>query len=277
LLNNIKNQSAGLTSSNAVLGDLVNRDIDGDGVLDWEESLWGTDPTKKETTDGIPDITAIAKLKLQNAQSEQRESLLNGESQEPENLTETDKFSREFFSTIAALNQSGAMDQATADKLSTSLAERIQNVAPRKVYLFSDIKLIKDNSKKAVITYNNSLGTLFKGYKGDVKVLDILKKFVVDENNVDISVLEELNPIIQETSKVISGMIKTSVPQEFAQSHLDVVNGFQIFMENISDIKLYEADVIVALGAISQFEKNINTLESYIFNLQNSIWQKLKN
>ena len=43
-------QKNGLTYGNITIKDLVNKDTDGDGILDWEEGLWGTDPTKKENT-----------------------------------------------------------------------------------------------------------------------------------------------------------------------------------------------------------------------------------
>ncbi|MFH1366042.1 MAG: hypothetical protein ABIG99_01490, partial [Patescibacteria group bacterium] len=46
------NPKNGLISSNATIEDLINRDTDKDGVPDWQEGLWGTDPTKKETTPG---------------------------------------------------------------------------------------------------------------------------------------------------------------------------------------------------------------------------------
>ncbi len=41
--------SGELAYKNQILGDLINRDSDGDQVPDWEESLWGTDPNKKDT------------------------------------------------------------------------------------------------------------------------------------------------------------------------------------------------------------------------------------
>ena len=59
------NQENGLTYGNLTIKDLVNKDTDRDGILDWEEGLWGTDPTKKETTLGTPDKVAIENLKKQ--------------------------------------------------------------------------------------------------------------------------------------------------------------------------------------------------------------------
>ena len=54
----------GLSYGNAIVGDLVNRDTDGDGLLDWEESLWDTDPNNKDTNgDGVSDSVEIAKIK----------------------------------------------------------------------------------------------------------------------------------------------------------------------------------------------------------------------
>ena len=134
-------EQEGLTYKNEVLQNLVNKDTDLDGVLDWEEGLWGTDPAKKDTNgDGITDNVEIKNLKVaQGKTTETTEDIAN--------LTQTDKFSRELFSTVVALNQAGIINQATIDKLSGSLAEQIKNSPQRKTYKIPDIKIINDSSK----------------------------------------------------------------------------------------------------------------------------------
>lgn len=269
-------ESNGLTYGSALIGDLVNKDTDLDGIPDWEEGLWGTDPTKKETTPGTPDSVAIEKLKIQQtAESEQGLPLLEGGNQDTGNLTETDKFSREFLATVSTLDQNGSMDQATIDKLSSSLADKIQNSVPRKVFLISDIKIMEDNSLTAIKKYNDTLDSIKKKYPVTVSALDVLQKFIVDENTVDVTVLSELDPIIEQTNKIITEMVKMSVPQSLSLLHLDFVNGIERLSENLSDIKFYDTDVIVALSAISQYEKNTTLLESATNNLGNTIKQKL--
>lgn len=265
-------QQGGLTyGGNEILGDLVSKDTDLDGILDWEESLWGTDPTKRDTNDdGTSDFVEIEKLRAAEGKTiETTEDIAN--------LTQTDKFSRELFVTVATLSQGGEMDQATVDKISESLAGRIQNSTPRKIFMPTDIKVIKDDSLQAINNYNNTLDDIHKKYPVKVNVMDILQKFMIDENNVDVSVLAELNPIIEQTNKIIDAISKMSVPQSIAPLHLDFINGLQRLSENVSDIKLYETDVIVSLGAISQYEQNTTLLESATNNLANAIKQKLNN
>ncbi|KKS04564.1 MAG: hypothetical protein UU82_C0008G0007 [Candidatus Nomurabacteria bacterium GW2011_GWC2_41_8] len=266
-------ENQGLAYSNALIGDLVNKDTDLDGVLDWEESLWGTDPTKKETAPGISDSVAIDKLKAEQGIGEK----IGGDSQNTENLTETDKFSRELFSTVATLNQEGEMDQATIDKISSSLADHIQNSPPRKIYTFSDIKVIKDDSVQAVKKYNDTLDSIHAKYPIKGNVADILQKFIADENNVNTSALAELDPIIEPTNKIINATVKTSVPQFLAPLHLDFINGLERFTENLNDIKLYDTDVIVSFSAMSQYEQNTAILEVAAKELRDAIRQKLNN
>ncbi|KKQ28011.1 MAG: hypothetical protein US45_C0055G0003 [Candidatus Nomurabacteria bacterium GW2011_GWA1_37_20] len=273
-------QKNGLTYGNITIKDLVNKDTDGDGILDWEEGLWGTDPTKKETTPGTPDKVAIENLKKQTGQNQQEQGLpllKNGDNQSIENLTQTDQFSRELFSTIATLNQNGIVDQATIDKLGASLAEKIQNPIIRKVFLISDIKTINDNSVQAFINYNNALNSIFQKYPTTYSVLDVLQEFIIDENSVDVSVLSKLNPIIEQSNKVMTAMVKMNVPQSLSVLHLNFINTLQRLVENLSDIKLYDNDSIVALGGISKYKENTTQLESDLNNLVNVIDQKLKN
>lgn len=254
--------------------DAVNKDTDGDGIPDWQENLYGLDPTKKETTPGIPDSVAMDTLKAKEGSSTKTTNVNN---QATENLTQTDKFSRELFATVAAASQNGAMDPATIEKLTASLADQIQNAPARKVFSLLDIKTINDNSVKAFTNYNNALINIYKKYPPvSYVILDVLQKLMPDQNTVDTSVLVKLDPIIKQANNVIAAMTKTSVPQSISTLHLNVINAMERLAENLSDIKLYNSDTIMALGGISMYQKSSTQLESALNNLANIINQKLK-
>lgn len=269
---NIRGKEAGqsgLEYDNEIIGDLVSRDRDADGVLDWEEALWGTDPDKKDTNgDGTLDDAEVQLLKQAAGMSTEI-----GESDE--NLTKTDQFSRELFATVTALDQNGAMDLTTIDKLSSSLAEKIKNSVPEKVFSISDLNVIQDDSIQAIKNYSAALDSINKKYPAKQTVLQILSKFTADENNVDSSVLSELTPIIDNTNKTITDMIKMSVPRSLAQIHLDILNALERSVENVRDIQLYDTDPIIALQGISQYDKNKDELQLVFSKLMDTISQKL--
>lgn len=268
----------GLAYSNTTVADLINKDTDQDGIPDWQESLYGLDPTKKETTPGIPDGTAISKLRVEQKTNTGTTSGGNASvGAEPEKLTETEKFSRELFATVAAGTQNGVMDQATIEALGASLTDRLQNTSPRKVFSIFDIKTVNDNSVQAFKNYSDALNNILKTYTINYTVLDVLQKFAVDENTVDVSILAKLDPIITQTNKIISGMVKISVPQSISALHLNVLNSLERLAENLSDIRLYESDPILSLGGISKYQENATALESDVNNLVNAINQKLSN
>ena len=248
--------------------------MDGDGVLDWEETLWGLDPTKAETTPGTPDMTVVNKLRVESGN--ENSTSRTGTAPE-ENLTETDKFARELFSTVTALEQSGSLDQATAEKMVASLAENIQNSPQRKVYASVELKITTDNSVAAVEKYNNLLDYVYTKYPIQGNVGDVLQKFLANDNNVDVAALAELEPFISQNKKIIDALVQTSVPQFLAPLHLNVINALEGAVENLSDIKLYESDPMVAMGGISKYQDNATKLESNLNNLANAIINKLNN
>lgn len=244
-------------------------------MLDWEENLWGTSPTEKETTTGIPDGVAIEKLKTQKEEETKGEEGI--ENQDDEELTETEKFSREFFSLVATLSQNGVMDEATIDKLSSSLAEQIKSSTPRRVFTLSEIKVTQDNTTPAIQKYNDSINSIFDRHPAQYTVPDVLQEFIADGNNENPEALLKLGPIADQAKKILNELQKISAPQSLAPLHLEMLNGFQRVIENINDIKLYETDVIVSLRGISQYETNVTLLSSIAQNLANVINKKLNN
>lgn len=270
-------QKYGLTyNDNTTVADLINKDTDGDGIPDWEETLYGLDPAKRETTPGTPDISVINKLRTENSDTGS-----SGSGQNIENLTETDKFSRELFSTVATLNQTGTINQSTAEQIGNSLTDKIINSPQRKTYTLSDIKTTNDNSvtaiKKYVSAVDNLDSNLKKKYPTTETTIDILKKFIIDENNVDVGALKELDPIIKQEREGIDGMLKIIVPSDLAQVHLDIINTTERLMENQLDLQLFDTDPIIAMAGMSKYEKNMDLYGTAFAAYINTISKKLNN
>ena len=270
-------QVNGLVYNNTTIGDLVNKSTTGDGIPDWEKTLFGLDPTKKENVPGVPDSVTIEKLIAQNQAEQGGGVSATPNSQSDKNLTKTDQFSRDLFATVAAADQNGQpMDQTTIDQISNSLADQIQNSAPRKVWTLFDINIIKDDSVKAVQKYSDALNSLFQKNPVKYTVIDVLQKFIASGDTPDASALAQLDPIIKATNNIMSGMLKMETPQSLATLHLSVINNFEKISENLNDIKLYDTDSVVALSGMSGYDQNATALISSITTLTNTISQRLK-
>lgn len=270
MFKNITGSGGLVYSGNETVEDLISRDTDLDGAPDWEEGLYGTDPTKKDTNDdGISDDVEISRRRGQSG-TDEFGSLANGEG-----LSQTDQFSRELFSTVAALNQAGAIDQSTVDKLSDSLIGKIQNSENQKVFLYSDLKIVKGDMVQTIRNYNNALNNIYDKYPTKYGAIDVLYKLVIDEDNFDESALMELDHVIKQTNGIINEMVKMSVPESLAILHLSLLNELQKFSGDLSSIKLYDADPVIAVGSISKYEADVTNLESAASNLTKAINQRL--
>jgi len=202
-----------------------------------------------------------------------------GDDQNPENLTQTERFSRQLFSTVTSLSENGVMDQTMVDQMSDSLAEQIKNIPAKKIFLPSDIKIINDDSARAIKNYEDAMLNIQKKYPDKGNVFDILQRFVIDEKNatVDSNVLLELDPIIAQTQNTINAILKISIPRSLSALHLNFLNAGEILMENISDMRLFDTDPILSLGAMSKYEENIASFQSALTSLMNAVNKKLGN
>lgn len=261
-----------LVYSNEIIGNLVGKDTDRDGVLDWEESLWGTDPNKSDTDgDGVTDDIEIVNLK----QKEETEIEVTNKT---EPLTQTDQFSRELFSTVAALNESGQLNQTTTDALTNSLIKELENQTPRKTYYISEIKTTTDGSLDALNTYTNAMKTLYNTkYPGNEGVMNVLIESLANNEDIDVAVLAKLKPIIAQIDALMADMLKITVPEKLSTLHLNILNALERWKEGLNDIQLVGDDALMAVRAISQYETNVTLVEDALKKLLSRIQIEFNN
>ena len=121
-------------------------DTDGDGVMDWEEILLGTDPKDPKSKEAKPTQGAVtADLTITKK----------------EELTPTDIISRDFFAKYMELRQLGmSNDEASQEQIAARTAGNIVLPQPKQ-YTLSDVLVKADDSKEAMRQYGNQISTVF--------------------------------------------------------------------------------------------------------------------
>ena len=265
----IKN-SAGLTAGNQTINDLIQNDIDGDGIADWEEALWGTNKTSPRTFDDTPDAVYIENKKKE-LNIEQNENTAE--------LTETEKFAREFFSTYTAMTASGEVDQDTIEGFSNALGQKIVNPALLNHYTEADVKIdMNDNSNSQIVKqkYYESLKNLFASYQeaGIGDELDIVNRGLVSYGGETTTDPYGQLPVIADAYQNFAEKImELQVPSELALYHLQVANSSNNTGISVLNMREIIKDPLVGLEGISQYQKYSEDLVKAVADLDTALTQ----
>ena len=254
-----------LTQAGLTVNQLIQKDSDGDGIADWEEALWGTDPNNKMTFPGITDSAYIAgkKKELNVAQTEQNDA----------NLTETDKFAREFFAAYTAMKASGKVDPNDINNFSGALGQNIVNATLIDHYSLKDIKTSTDNSIQAKTKYYESVKKLFDTYKtkGIGDELGIINEQLTSPAGTENP--DKLTPIAEAYQDFASGVVKITVPDSLSAEHLKIANSANNTGISILSMTKITGDPIVGLSGISKYQKYSDDLVSAVTDLEAKIKQ----
>jgi hypothetical protein len=242
-------KKTGLQSGTSTINDVLQKDTDDDGVLDWEETLWGTDKNNKTTFNGIPDLVYI----------ENKKKDLNVEDTAKNNqeLTETEKFAREFFATYVAMKTSGT-DANTINNFADALGQKITYPSLIDSYSEKDVKVTTDDNDDEKIKYYSSLKELFDKYqtKGIGSELPLVANEITSTNTTKKG--NDLPTIANAYQGFAKKMMEISVPQSFIQSHLSIANASNNTGVSIMSMTKISTDPIVGLSGLSQYQEYNN-------------------
>jgi hypothetical protein len=258
-----------LKVENQSITDLVEKDTNGDGIPDWEKILWGLDPNKLTTPDGIPYPVYIANKKkaLNIEQSADADN---------QNLTETDKFAREFFASYSAMKSSGQVDSNTINNFSNSLGQNIVNQTLADQYTQTDVKISATDDAASKQKYYEDMENLFKSYKGIGMgdELDIVSGELASNSSGTTDNTEQNNKLATIASAYqdfAQKVMQISVPQSLVEYHLEIANAANDTGISVSNLEKISSDPVVGLSGLSQYQKYSDALVKAVSDLATAL------
>lgn len=236
---------------------ILTKDADEDGLKDWEEELWKTDP-KNPDTDGDKtrdgEEIRLGRDPMKPAPddmlaSEEIAAKTTRNYLEP---TATDDAARRFFVNYLARKQSGAPFTAEEEKkMFEDFFSNPPPLLPVTTYKASDLEIIKDADTEAYRAYGNAVGNAIK--RNETKApneADILESASEHEDPEELAALEER---VAHYEKLAGDIKIIPVPEDAAAVHADLLTALEALRLSTEGMRFLLTDPVKALASIGYY------------------------
>lgn len=213
----------------------VDKDTDGDGLADWQESLLGTDPNIVNTLEQVPETL--------------RQVLKDSEKL----VTTDDKLTLKIYqrlqTDVQGTNINEAIQAATTKEL-LDLADSMDSQVPE--YGIDDIEFSEDNS---ISDYRSKIQRAQKVIiLSDASIKTIYESLFSGKRSIELGVFQN------SLNETISSVKAIPVPIEFIENHILLLNNMKKMSSALSRTtdKAVEESTRIALFLV--FQKNYNSL-----------------
>lgn len=221
-------------------------DSDGDGLLDWQEKLYGSDPQNADTDgDGTDDGEEIREGRDPTIAGPDDELIntktiinteLNVPGYTPGSLT--DNLSKELFAQYLDLKSANSLYEGSEEDLATNLVGQVEQVTQIKViYTKSDLNLV-DPTDEAITKYGEEIAIIWIDYLNQI------------ENSDSLSEDAYINFVSDTYIRAAQALSQISVPTVAENIHLELINNFYAYGVSLEELSLYETDPVRSLVAI---------------------------
>lgn len=261
------------------------QDTDNDGLMDWEEVLWKTDPENEDSDgDGTSDGQEVADRRDPTVPGP-NDTLASAQNEDREDPTQTEEFATAFFNTYIETKVAGG--QLTGETIDLLIDVKGGALGSPEQYSRAQIRTTSDTSGGAVHTYGNAVGNVLVRNAPNTANELVLILDATQNNNPDS--IDDLDVAANAYEKNAQELLAVVVPSDFAQSHLRLINSFLAVAHNVRAMaQLYEDSVIAMkgfqgyiqtsenlIGAISDLQTYLRTRTTFTQN--EAGWQVLNN
>ena len=250
--------------------DVADIDTDHDGLKDWEEVLWETDPKNPDTDhDGTPDGEEVRLgrnplVKGPNDSLKEVSKNISTASSAPIVLTPTDIVARDFFSKYLEAKQTGKdIDAKTQEEIIASVISRQDLVQSAKAYSKEQLTISTKNDEASLRAYGNAMGLIFKNTATwKESEIDIMQEAL---NKNDEKRLEALDTNINGYQSILNQSLKVVVPSKAVDVHLRYINAYSKIVTALTAMKNTFKDPVSALILLGKYPDAITELhQSFI-------------
>lgn len=210
-------KSTGPDISPDLLVQNVNDDSDHDGIPNWKESLMGTNPMVKDAT----------KVKVTEAPKSPEEKKALARLDDPKNLTS--QFIKNTVGLSTYLDKQGVTDEAELKQISNNIGDETAKIAEVRTYASKDLNISNNESLESLKLYGNkmALGLINMFFVVDpTNGITDLQEY---QKNNDASKLKKYEIKVNYLNELINAMTKTPVPASAVETHLYVLNTYEIY------------------------------------------------
>jgi hypothetical protein len=248
-----KNPSKDAYATDLTVGDIINKDSNGNGVPDWEEKLWGLDPTVLYTN-GTPNNQII---------EEKKRALGVSGTVDEQSLNETDKLSRELFTLATALGQSGEVDSATLEQIAATFGSSIDTERVTNQYSVKDIQTVKTTTQ-FLTTYTAQLRKILDRYDQNQSDIDVV---ITALETGDDSGLSSLTATKTQYRALARELAAIPVPIGVAAYHLNMINGIAGIADSFTFIQELSENGIGALVGVAIYRQYSTLFDTAVFDM----------
>lgn len=249
----IKVHQAKKTLGTGTVSSFVNEDADGDGIPDWEEPLWGTDPNNTDSDgDGISDGEEI---------NQRRNEIQAKTGIEPEaDLNETQAFAREFFGIVASLSAQGKLTDTALENLSQEfVGKTLASSVLVSPYTQADLSIVYTNTDASRKAY-------FDAFK------KVLAPYLTTQMGLEIQVIasgiylndgtriENLSIPAATYKEIATKLLTVPVPIEAANNHLALTNDFALLGISLEKTTNILKDPVVGMSGLVAYKNSLDAL-----------------
>ena len=273
------------STETALLKAIATKDSTGDGLPDWEKSLYGI-PVNATTTDyfhlGMTDGEAVAKglvvpkaiadITVATSSSDTSDVTDDSLPPAPADDTLTAAFAKNFITLyMAAKEQNGGADLSESDI--SNISNEVMNSLTSSVTVAPDFKSASDikvsgSGVDALKTFAVNAEAVFKANQSDATTSEI--NYLQDAvENDDASALPYIVGIAKEYRNSAAGLAMLPVPQELATDDLTLVNAMMRISEVTSDFARVNDDPLATMLALNQYPQAVLNMENAFIDIGN--------
>ncbi|MBC8464925.1 MAG: hypothetical protein H8D63_00920 [Parcubacteria group bacterium] len=246
---------------------LGTEDTDLDGLSNWEEALWGTNPNVADSDgDGTGDGIEIAARRnpLVNAVDDTLEAypiVPSDEAAGEGGSTRSDAVSRTFMSHLYHIGTEGNPTIEDISVLEDIISNEVAQNIPQNTYTEEDIVVDTITESSTLLrTYANTLASFILAYDelGAPYEVAIITDAIESGN---LSRLSDLKRFITFFTDMHDALFALSVPSTLIDTHLEILNTLQTMAMSLTYIHDMSDDTVIGLTGLTTYQTSLTRME----------------